>query len=93
MNVVPANIRWQLLPEPSGKFCQNSLATLAINHEAATRDGSRGCGYRRLPVRRSSDRNRFRRYIQRFHRDTELLQERLEVVQRTGAVILGGICP
>ena len=36
---------------------------------------------------------RLRRHIQRFHRDTELLQERLEVVQRTGAVILGGICP
>jgi hypothetical protein len=48
---------------------------------------------RRLPVHRSSDRNRFLRYIQRFHRDTEVLQERLEVVQRTGAVILGGICP
>ena len=28
---VLANIRWQLLPEPSGKFCQNSLAVLAIN--------------------------------------------------------------
>ena len=35
----------------------------------------------------------FRRYIQHFHRDTELLQERLEVVQRTTAVILGGIAP
>lgn len=30
---------------------------LATNHEAATRDGSRGCGYRCLPVRRSSDRS------------------------------------
>ncbi len=36
---------------------------------------------------------RFRRYIQRFHRDTELLPERLEVVQRRAAVILGGITP
>src|SRR5947209_3034079 len=28
---VLANIRWQLLPEPSGKSCQNSLAVLAID--------------------------------------------------------------
>jgi hypothetical protein len=26
-----ANIRWQLLPEPSGKSCQKLLAVLAIN--------------------------------------------------------------
>lgn len=26
-----ANICWQLLPEPSGKSCQNSLAVLAIH--------------------------------------------------------------
>lgn len=28
---VLANIRWQLLPEPSGKSCQNSPAVLAIH--------------------------------------------------------------
>jgi hypothetical protein len=26
-----ANIRWQFLPEPSGKSCQNSLAVLATD--------------------------------------------------------------
>ena len=28
---VLANIRWQFLPEPSGKSCQNSLAVLATD--------------------------------------------------------------
>ncbi len=32
-------------------------------------------------------------YIQLWHGDTKLLQESLEVVQRTAAVILGGIAP
>ena len=36
---------------------------------------------------------RFPRYIQRFHRGTELLQESLEVVQRRAVVVLGGITP
>src|SRR5450432_3958025 len=37
---VLANIRWQLLPEPSGKFCQNSLAVLAINPAEETKERS-----------------------------------------------------
>ncbi len=32
-------------------------------------------------------------YIQLWHGDAQLLQESLEVVQRTAAVILGGIAP
>ena len=32
-------------------------------------------------------------YIQLWHGDAKLLQESLEVVQRTAAVILGGIAP
>jgi len=32
-------------------------------------------------------------YIQLWHGDANLLQESLEVVQRTAAVILGGIAP
>jgi len=28
---VLANIRWQLMPEPSGKSCQNALAVLATD--------------------------------------------------------------
>jgi hypothetical protein len=36
-NVLLASIRWQLLREPSGKFCQNSLAILAINASALTK--------------------------------------------------------
>ena len=39
---VLANIRWQLLPEPSGKFCQNSLAVLAIN-PATEKKNERRC--------------------------------------------------
>jgi len=32
-------------------------------------------------------------YIQLWHGDAKLLQESLEVVQRTAAVIFGGIAP
>jgi len=32
-------------------------------------------------------------YIQLYHRNAKLLQESLEVVQRTSAVILGAISP
>ena len=32
-------------------------------------------------------------YIQLWHGDANLLQESLEVVQRTAAVLLGGIAP
>jgi hypothetical protein len=39
---VLVNIRWQLLPEPSGKFCQNSLAVLAI-HPAMEETKERSC--------------------------------------------------
>jgi hypothetical protein len=32
-----ANIRWQFLPEPSGKSCQNSLAVLATDQATKKR--------------------------------------------------------
>jgi hypothetical protein len=38
-----ANIRWQLLPEPSGKSCQNSRAVLAI--DPATKETKEGSCY------------------------------------------------
>src|SRR6266496_4987560 len=34
---VLANIRWQLLPEPSGKSCQNLLAVLATDRATTKR--------------------------------------------------------